>query len=401
MRQQPLKGSNLTTVRGINERLILHLLRVHGELTKAEATRITGLSPNATSVIFRALENEGLLLRGQPIRGRIGQPSIPIRLNPDARYYIGFKIGRRTFDLVIINFVGEIIASVTHPHQYPTPESTLAFLERQLPGLLKAAEKKAEDIAALNIAMPFELWSWTEDFDAPSDEMQSWRNYDLKHALSQRMPWPITIENDGTAACRAERIFGPANDAQDLVYFFVGTFIGGGIVLNGSVYPGRRGSAGGFGPLRVPDEPGGDRLVDHASLVVLEHLIQQSRPGFDVNIYSDQCNWPALEPELSEWLHRSGRSLAHAVISALAVIDFETVVIDGAFPALIRERLVREVNDQMDQLDQQGIVRPAIIAGHFGTLARAIGAAAYQISTEYMIDQNRLLRETPTTIFKS
>ena len=50
----------------------------------------------------------------------------------------------------------------------------------------------------------------------------------------------------------------------------MGTFIGGGVVLNGSVFPGRRGNAGGFGPMRVPDMVGGDRLIDHASLIVLE-----------------------------------------------------------------------------------------------------------------------------------
>lgn len=401
MRSQPLKGSNLTTVRGINERLVLHLLRLHGELSKAEATRITGLSANAVSVIFRALENEGLLLRGDPVRGRIGQPSVPMRLNPKARYYIGYKIGRRTFDLVVIDFVGTVLARETALHDYPTPDNTLQFLEDNLGTLLERAAVSTESVSALNIAMPFELWSWTSDFDAPIQAMKEWRDFNLEAAIKRRVDWPVTVQNDGTAACRAELMFGPPLEAQDFVYLFVGTFIGGGIVLNGGVFPGRRGSSGGFGPMRIPDEPGGERLVDHASLVVLEHLIAQRDPHLARAIYSQDVDWTTLEPELSQWLDRAGRSLAHAIVSALAVIDFETVVLDGAFPGAVRNRLVKTVETHLDTLDLQGVERPTIHAGHFSYLARAVGAAAYQISTEYMIDQNTLLRETPSTIFKS
>ncbi|WP_020683222.1 ROK family transcriptional regulator [Marinobacterium rhizophilum] len=392
----PLKGSNLTTVRGVNERLILHLVRNHGKLTKAEATRITGLSPNAVSVIFRALEAEGLLLRGNAIRGRIGQPSVPMRLNPDARHYVGLKIGRRTFEIVVMNFVGDVLARRTESHSYPTPAAMLHFVKEALNPLLTSAGKSLSDIAAINVAMPFELWSWTADFGAPQNEMDAWRSFNLVAELKQVVPWPIRVENDGTAACRAELVFGPPNAAQDFVYFFVGTFIGGGVVLNGSVFPGRRGNAGGFGPLRVPGEPGGDRLVDHASLVVLERMIADHVGDPLHKIYSEHSDWDAMEPLVQTWISRAARSLAHAIISTLAVIDFQAVVIDGAFPAAIRSRLVREVERQLDRLDMQGVIRPDIKPGHFGSSARALGAAAYQISTEYMIDQNTLLRQNPS-----
>ena len=87
------KGTNQVAIRGYNERLLLQLVRRHGEMTKAEATRATGLSANATSVIFRALEESGLVVRGNRILGRIGQPSTPMRINPDAHRYVTLKIG--------------------------------------------------------------------------------------------------------------------------------------------------------------------------------------------------------------------------------------------------------------------------------------------------------------------
>ncbi|WP_320822672.1 ROK family transcriptional regulator [Reinekea sp.] len=401
MSSQTLKGSNLTTVRGINERLILHLIREQGELTKADTTRLTGLSPNAISVIFRSLEEDNLLLRCQPIRGRIGQPSVPMRLNPDARYYIGFKIGRRTFELALVNFTGTILAEVKDIHKYPTPENTLEFVTKSLPSLLFAAGKSSEQISAFNVAMPFELWSWSADFDAPEQEMAVWRDFDLKGELCKRTRQPVTVQNDGNAACRAELIFGPPVEARDFIYFFVGAFIGGGIVLNGGVFPGRSGNAGGFGPMRVPENAGADRLVDHASLVVLEHLVAQRDSALAASLYEEGFDWNLVEPELAVWLTRAGRSLAYAVISALAVIDFEAVMVDGGFPADICMRLVREVQIHLESLDKQGVVCPDIKAGHFNYRAGVLGAAAYQISTEFMIDQNTLLQRPPDGLIQT
>jgi predicted NBD/HSP70 family sugar kinase len=387
LRLTPVKGSNQVHVRSFNERLILHLIRQYGELTKAEATRATGLSPNAISTIFRSLEEERLLLRQAPIRGRIGQPSTPLRLNPAARHYLGIKIGRRSLDLVLIDFVGTILARRVIPHDFPIPRELINTVRAELEPLLLSAQKRPDDIDALGVAMPSELWNWTQEFGAPRSEMEAWRDFDVASALQQIIPVPVTIENDATAACRAELVLRPHRPEQDIIYFFIGTFIGGGIILNGSVYTGRRGNAGGFGPLRVPDEPGGQRLVDHASLVVLEKMIASrgQDPFLLQNVAED---WSEIGPDLSQWIARAARSLAHAIVSTLAVIDFEAVIIDGAFPDACRTRLVQAVGDELSKLDLQGVVRPDLSCGHLGTTARALGGAVKHISANYMINQS-------------
>lgn len=388
-----LKGSNLTKVRGYNESLILHLVRTNTCLTKADATRVTGLSANAVSVIFRALESEGFLLKCDPVRGRVGQPSVPMRLNPNVRHYIGLQLGRRRYVLVLIDFTGNILSKIEKIHNYPTPRNLMEFIDHSLAKLLKSAERDSEQIFAFNVAAPFDLWNWTHEINAPQGVMDEWRSFDIKAQLQGRLPWKVTVENDGTAACRAEHVFGRRHSAQDWVYFFVDNLIGGGIVLNGSVYPGRKGKAGGFGPLRVPEESGGNRLIDHASLVVLERMTAEDVNENLWHIYSSESHWSSLEAYIDPWLKRSGRSIAHAIISSLAVIDFNEIVIDGAFPSFIRERLVVEVTSQILMLDLQGIDVPEIVPGTFGSVASALGAAAIQISGDFMIDHNQLIQQ--------
>src|SRR5205085_2390589 len=90
------RGTNPSGVRLYNERLVLSLIRHHGALPKAEIARLTGLSPPTVQVIVQALEADGLLVRQEAQRGRVGQPSVPLSLNPDGAFSFGVKIGRRS-----------------------------------------------------------------------------------------------------------------------------------------------------------------------------------------------------------------------------------------------------------------------------------------------------------------
>ena len=386
------RGTNQVAVRSYNERLLLQLVRRHGEMSKAEATRASGLSANAVSVIFRALEESGLLVRGDRILGRIGQPSTPMRINPDAHRYVSLKVGRRSAELAVVNFVGEILSHRKEAYSYPTPANVMDFVGRMLTPALRSAKTARKNVTAMAVAMPFELWSWTEEFGAPHEELQAWRDFDIAKGLGEKVPWTVVVENDGTAACRAEQIFGEHSEKQDWIYFFVGTFIGGGVVLNGSVFPGRRGNAGGFGPMRVPDMAGGDRLLDHASLIVLERSLASA--GIDpVTIYEEETDWSEFEEYLEPWFQRASKSLSYAVISSLSIMDFDSVIIDGATPPMIKDRLVKDVISQLNATDLHGVAFPAVEAGQIGRDARLIGAVGTLINQDYLLDQNTLMRE--------
>jgi hypothetical protein len=64
----PSRGTNQSGVKLYNERLVLSLIRSHGSLSKTEIARRTGLSTQTSSVIMKQLENDGLLLKGTPVR---------------------------------------------------------------------------------------------------------------------------------------------------------------------------------------------------------------------------------------------------------------------------------------------------------------------------------------------
>ena len=105
-----LQGGNQVSVGQYNEHLVIALLRRHGWLTKADLARMTGLSAQTITVIVKRLTASELLLSGDKMRGRVGQPSTPFALNPLGAVSIGIKIGRRSLDLIAMGFDGTVLA---------------------------------------------------------------------------------------------------------------------------------------------------------------------------------------------------------------------------------------------------------------------------------------------------
>ena len=387
------RGSNQSGMRAYNERLVLTLVRRHGSLAKTDIARMTGLSAQTVSVIMRQLEADELLLRGEPMRGRVGQPSVPLSLNPEGAFFLGLKIGRRSCELVLLDFLGKIVARVSRSYSYPLPQDTVDFTRKAIVQVLAAIPGRESRVAGLGIATPFELWNWADEIGVEGNQMEAWRDFDVSAAIGEICPFPVYVQNDATAACAAELAFGDNARLQDFLYVYVGTLVGGGIVLNGSLYSGRTGNAGALGPMPVPGRGGRSvQLLEHASLVVLERAVQER--GLDpVMIWEGHDDWSEIEAEVSEWIKLSARSLAHAVVAAASVIDFEAVLVDGGFPAGIRQRLISAIEQEIGRFDLQGIAVPALIDGSLGSVARAMGAASLPLFDRYLIDQNTLMRE--------
>ncbi|SIQ68458.1 transcriptional regulator, MarR family [Rhizobium sp. RU20A] len=387
-------GSNQMRVRAYNERLVMSLVRRHGELSKAQIARRSGLSAQTVSVIMRSLEQDGMLIRGEPKRGKVGQPSTPMRLNPDAVFAFGVKIGRRSATLALMDFVGTIRFQEHRIYPYPMPEQIMDFVTdgiASIEGRMRLEERQR--IAGVGIAVPFELWNWAAEVGAPQKEMDSWRSFDLGRELEVRLPYPVFVQNDATSACAAELVFGHGAHYPDFIYFFIGSFIGGGVVLNSALYSGRTGTAGSVGSLPVQGRDGRTvQLLKIASVFVLENELKAA--GIDPRpLWYSSDGWIDFGPPLTRWIDDCAAALAQAIVAAASIIDFGAAIIDGGFPAWVCDRIVLATRKALDDLDLQGVAMPEIIAGQVGNQARAIGGASLPLFSRYLLDTNVLFKE--------
>jgi predicted NBD/HSP70 family sugar kinase len=317
-------------------------------------------------------------------------------IDPEGAFSLGLKIGRRSCDLVLIDFRGAIRRRAHRGYAFPTPSMVLDFVRDSLPPLsdwLPAAQKRR--IAGLGVAAPFQLWNWEAEIGAPPGAMNAWRDFDAEGEIAAVSPYPTMLCNDATAACAAEFFFGRCWRYRDFLYFFIGEFLGGGLVLDGALRPGRTGNAAALGsmPIMARSERGvAPQLIACASVYQLERRLEAS--GIDASsIWATPDSWGEFGPQLDAWIEEAASALAYASVAAISVIDFEAIVIDGEMPAVVRDRLTARTAQVFVGLDRRGLSEAEIVSGAVGADARAIGGAALPLIKSFARDREVLFKD--------
>ena len=312
-------------------------------------------------------------------------------LDPEGAYFLGAKVGRRSLDFVLVDFTGGIRHQSRATYPFPLPRETVRLIRAEVARSEALLGEQAGRIAGLGLAMPFELWNWAAEIGASEAELAAWRSADIRAELAAELPWPVYVQNDATAACGAELAFGDSAGLKDFIYFYVGAFIGGGLVLNGGLFAGRTGNAAAIGSMPVPDGAGGTaQLIDVASLVLLERRLRAAGLPLDA-IYDPAADWSVCGAALDEWLATAARGIAHAVAAGCAIIDFEAAVIDGAFPGAGARAADRGRDGASSARSTcPGIDPPLLRPGSIGPVARALGGASLPLFDRYLVDQHTL-----------
>ena len=81
-----------------------------------------------------------------------------------------------------------------------------------------------------------------------------WRNYDLAGAMRKQFGVPFFVGNDVNLGVLGEYKFGAARGYKNVVGFFVGTGMGGGLILNGTLFTGNQFKAAEYGHMILDPE---------------------------------------------------------------------------------------------------------------------------------------------------
>jgi predicted NBD/HSP70 family sugar kinase len=389
-------GTTQAETRVYNERLILTLIRRHARLSKVELTHLTGLSAQTISTLVNRAADKGLLSRLEPLRHRLGQPTVPYALNPDGAHSFGLKIDRRSADIAMINFVGEVGAFERIAFDYPTPDAVMAFAKDAIARMLgKRGSSSSRNVVGLGIASPFHLRSWGQESNAPRGALDAWRRIDIRADLDRAFDWPVYLFNDAMVAAGAELMFGSGAGRADFLYAYIGHVIGGGIVLDHHLFPGRNRQAGALGEMLAPGRRNGAQgvapLMQIASLSCLAAKLSDRDQE---TIWSSPETWGDLGEALNEWIEDVADGLACAARAATALLDIDNLVIDGAVPAGVRKEIARATRRKLSSILAERPEPFSVLEGAFGHMAPAIGGACIPLFVEYSNDKEVLFKES-------
>ena len=389
------RGSNQMGMRQFNERVVLQALRVHGSLAKADIARLTGLTAQTIGLITARLDEDQLLRREAPVRGRVGQPSVPLGLHPDGAFAVGIKIGRRSADWLLVDFTGQVRERLVLDYAFPDIPVLLPAIKANLNRLLKKLGPLQDRVVGVGVAAPFQLGGWHRMLGLTTEQSQAWNDIDLGAEVQRLTDLPVSFAKDTSAACVAELLQGRGRDLRNFLYLFMDTFVGGGLVLNSHLHRGIHGNAAAVASLPLQVAQAGGRLppqlISQASLWDLEQRYREH--GLDPMAAYDQralqAPWLAHS---QEWIGRAALALAQCVVSGTAFLDVEAVVMDGAIAPDLLRALCEQTRTALAAYDWEGLHRPRLELGGIGSDARALGGALLPLHASFAPDHDTFLK---------
>ena len=241
------------TVRDINSRIMLNLVREHQPVSRADLMRYSGLQRSTVSAITGELLAGRWLKEGAVANLPRGRKPTFLHLNANRCGVIGVDVQPNTTTLAVASMDSQFLAQESMPTA-KDPVEFAARLSRRIKDLMRAHPRSSYE--GIGVSLPGRM-------DAASERLifsptLGWSELNLKAELEQATGLPVNLENAANACALAELWSGQhTQGVTNLVAVTVSEDIGVGLVMNGQLVRGSTGVAGEFG--HVAQMPGGPK----------------------------------------------------------------------------------------------------------------------------------------------
>jgi glucokinase len=225
--------------------------------------------------------------------------------------------------------------------------------------------------------------------------LPGWHDVPLASLVGDRLRVPAWLENDANAAALAEHRRGAGRGCDHMLLIAVGTGVGGGLILDGSLYHGASGAAGELGHmLIVPNGPlcGCGRrgcLEAVASGRALERqalrLAAEQPAGLVARLARESGSDPdgrildlaadAGDAAADAVIRQAGRYLGEALVNLVDLFNPEVIVIGGSVRKSGPRYLGSAVEIMQRDAFPQNLADVRVVEAELGDDAPAIGAA--------------------------
>ena len=234
-----------------NQKRVFNEFRLNKRASKADVSLKVNLTHPAVTQIVRKLCKSGYLKEDEEKRkGPRGQPATIYSIS-DKNIFVGIHVGRSRFEFVAVELTGNILKSVSVAVGFLQQEKLKSLSQQELDHFLAAEELSGRHIVGVGISTPY-FWEGWQSLLPPNNVIdQSWSS-DLVTSLF-KVPDvdSLIVENDGSSAALGELTFGTGAIHKDFLYVNIGTLIGGGVVIDGTLRTGTHGNSAALAPFPV------------------------------------------------------------------------------------------------------------------------------------------------------
>jgi glucokinase len=317
-------------------------------------------------------------------------------------YVVGVDLGGTKILAAVVDQKGKILGEAKRPTMPASDaDEVVKRLAKTVRDAIKEARVRADRVAAVGVGAPAPVDPQTGFvFHAPNIPMI--RDFPLGERLGGTLDVPVFVGNDVNVGTVGEHALGAGRGTQDMVGIFVGTGVGGGVIVDGRLRHGFRNSAGEVGHMVVgfkgqPDEPicGCGRrgcLEAYASRTAIERDIRAGiAAGRETAMAElleeggrDRMTSGLLakalkqgDPLVVEVMEQVTTYLSVHVATIVNFFDPEMIVFGGGVTEALGERLLEPIRRDAPKWYIQEIDadKVRIVAAELGDYAGVLGAA--------------------------
>lgn len=345
-------------MRNMNNNALLKMIWQGQEISRADISRMTGMSRSTVSAIVSDLMHRDLVTEQGTGSSKGGRRPVILTLNADAYSILGIDIGATHISVALTNLRGMVRESryclcpvQTHPEQ------TIEILLDAISGMKKRTDAEKSPLIGIGVGLPCPVNPDEDVSPLHPLVLPAWKEYNLRDILRERFDLPLVFENDANLGALAELRWGKEPRARNLAFIKLSTGVGAGIIIDGRIYRGARGLAGELGHTVLT--MGNHRFRQHARMlndsVGMPRLLRRAAE-LNRSVPQPWADGNGQQFSIQRWVDAMASGDSHAedlfedaaydlsvsITNLLVTLDLETIVIGGSlYPAA--ERLVEKL----------------------------------------------------------
>jgi glucokinase len=312
------------------------------------------------------------------------------------KYWVGIDLGGTKMLVGLFKKDFTLVASEkVKVHAGQGEKALLKSLKEALHSILQKSKVQISQIAAAGIGCPGIIDS-DEGKVIVSPNLPFLKNNALARKVSALFKFPVVLGNDVNTGLFGEQQFGAAKHASHAVGIFLGTGIGGALIIDGKIYVGSGGAAGEIGHMHAdPLGPqcgcgrrgcleamaGRVAIASEAAVLAAKHKAPRlyDIAGTDISKIKSGALAKAIyagDEAILHLIEQKARLLGIAMANLVNVLNPELIVLGGGVIEALGKFMIPEAVKSMHQHAMPGLGKQTeVVAAKLGDHAIILGAA--------------------------
>ena len=314
----------------------------------------------------------------------------------DDSIILGADLGATNVEVAAVRDGEVLAASKTKSRPKEGVDAVLDRIESTVRDVIDDMSAESSDFAAMCIGAPGTVERKTGIVRAAPN--LGWNNVPLGDELHDRLGLPVMVANDVNIGVLGEHVYGAGKGALNMVGIFVGSGIGGGVIIDGTLHEGWRGAAGEIGHMVVQPQGrpcGCGRLgcvEAYASKTAMEAIIREEMErGRTTDVFdimeakgkrklTSSVIEASLEAEdalMEEAMQQAQYYLGLLTANLVNVLDPEVIVYGGGVVERLGESFIKPIarTARSHFLQRRDAERIRLVPSALGDDAGPVGAA--------------------------